>query len=119
MDYTRANPDVQDHRRFGDDLRLQDCFRRRQDLWIRPGLRHHGLRQEVRAQVQIDQATGCRKEGPELEETAQRKEEQDEEGQRYQEGQGRSRWKEVIGYTQGLEDDILLAFCGWFFDIIF
>merc|ERR1711994_519010 len=70
-----------------------------QDLWIRPGLRHHGLRQEVRAQVQIDQATGCRTEGPELEETAQRKEEQDEEGQRYQEGQGRSRWKEVNGYT--------------------
>merc|ERR1711879_512318 len=65
-------------------------------------LRDHGLRQEVRAQVQADQTTGPGEEGRHLKETAQGEEEQDEEGQGNQEGKGRSRRKEVIGH--GLED---------------
>ena len=33
-------------------IRLQDPVRRRQVDWLRPHLRHHGLCQEVRAQIQ-------------------------------------------------------------------
>merc|ERR1712242_132475 len=75
--------------------------RRRQIDRLRPDLRDHGLRQEVRAQVQADQTAGSREEGCHLKETAQGEEEQDEEGQGNQEGKGRSRRKEVIGH--GLE----------------
>merc|ERR1712223_834123 len=69
-------------------------FRWRQVYRLRPDLRDHGLRQEVRAQVQADQTTGPGEEGSHLKETAQGEEEQDEEGQGNQEGKGRSRRKE-------------------------
>merc|ERR1711982_140178 len=47
-------------------------------------------------------------EGSHLKETAQGEEEQDEEGQGNKEGQGRSRWQEVIGLCHGLEDISIL-----------
>merc|ERR1711994_424175 len=76
------------------DLVVAFGFRWRQVYRLRPDLRDHGLRQEVRAQVQADQTTGPGEEGSHLKETAQGEEEQDEEGQGNQEGQGRSRRQE-------------------------
>merc|ERR1712219_28421 len=100
--------DVQDHQRPGRGLRLQDRLRRRQVDRLRPDLRDHGLRQEVRAQVQADQAAGAGEEGTDLKEAAEGEEEQDEEGQGNQEGQVRSRRQEVIGLCHGLEDISIL-----------
>merc|ERR1712173_124473 len=101
-DQGQPGQDVQDNFRPCCCLRFPDGFRWRQVYRLRPDIRDHGLRQEVRAQVQADQTTGPGEEGSHLKETAQGEEEQDEEGQGNQEGKGRSRRKEVIGH--GLED---------------
>merc|ERR1712219_13655 len=100
--------DVQDDFRPCRCLRFQDRLRWRQVDRLRPDLRDHGLRQEVRAQVQADQAAGAGEEGTDLKEAAEGEEEQDEEGQGNQEGQGRSRRQEVIGLCHGLEDISIL-----------
>merc|ERR1712037_914748 len=62
--------------------------------WLRPHLRHHGLRQEVRAQIQAAEA-GCDRGQDQGQPQAEEGEkEQDQEGARYRQGQGRPSWKE-------------------------
>ena len=73
---------------------LQDQLWWRQIYRFRPGLRHHGLCQEIRAQVQIGETRNSGEDHQDRQKAEEGKEEQDEEGQRYQEGQGRNRWKE-------------------------
>ncbi len=89
-DPRESRQDVQVHARPSLRFRLQDQLRRRKVFRLCSDLRHHGLRQEVRAQVQVG-PPGSDREGCEnVAETEERKEEQDEEGQGHQEGQGRS-----------------------------
>ena len=79
------------HPRLRLRFRVQDQLWWRKVIRIRPHLRHHGLCQEVRAQVQAV-TPGRDREGEAGRQKAEEgKEEQDEEGPGHQEGQGWSR----------------------------
>merc|ERR1719338_72679 len=74
---------------------LQDPVWWRKVHWLRPHLRYHGLRQEVRAQIQVAEAGCDRGQDQGQPQAEEGEEEQDQEGARYRQSQGRPSWKEV------------------------
>ena len=90
-------------------LRLQDQLRRWQVDRFRTHLRHHGLCQDVCAQVQVGPTGHDQEGGQAVAKAEEGKEEQDEEGQGHQEGQGRSRrqeGKKIISFGSCLTGDL-------------
>merc|ERR1712062_308843 len=83
--------------RQGLRVRLQDKLWRRQVHRVRPGLRHHGLRQEVRAQVQTCETGRHRAQGQGEQKAEEGEEEQNQEGPWHSQGQGWHRQEVTSG----------------------